>query len=127
MPACAPGGAPSDCEATLKAANFTNIVQVKEPGTQPAGTVIRTEPASGTPVPTETKVTIHVSSGPPVLPDCAGAEAPACEEKLMKAGFMKFTVVAEKSSVPKDLVTRTDPVAGTPATTETMVTIYISH
>ena len=56
---------------------------------QPAGTVIRQEPAAGTPVTSGEVVTVWVSAGPPAvnIPDVTGENLNQAENDLMAAGF----------------------------------------
>jgi serine/threonine-protein kinase len=57
--------------------------------TQPAGTITSQSPAPGTPVSPHEVVTVHVSSGPPMVPvpNVQGENVNQAEAQLTKAGF----------------------------------------
>jgi len=60
--------------AALQAVGLTNINRIEDPSDQPAGTVIRTDPAAGDEVQLDQQVDVHVSkgSGPTQTPPPAG-------------------------------------------------------
>ncbi len=91
VPKIAPGTAAASAKAAVLAANLT-VVVAPSPAfddTVPAGAVLRTTPAAGTPLPVGASVTLVLSGGPAPLtvPDVAGKSAEDAENKLVVAGF----------------------------------------
>ncbi|MBA2280472.1 MAG: protein kinase [Acidimicrobiia bacterium] len=78
--------------------------------TVPAGTVIGTAPAAGSPQPRDTAVQVSVSSGPPPLPDVSGRNIGEAATVLQDAGY---PVVGVQGN-PFLPVTSTSPPAGQP-------------
>jgi serine/threonine-protein kinase len=87
--------------------------------TVPSGQVIGTEPATGTEVPRDTAVTVHVSKGLTPIPNVAGLAIADARDKLQQAGF----TVAGVNGDPFRTVRATNPPAGTQAPKGTGVTL----
>jgi beta-lactam-binding protein with PASTA domain len=97
-----------------------------EDSSEPAGTVIRSDPATGTSVAVGSVVALVVSSGTLVrVPDVVGAMV-ATVGATMKAAGLSWTEKDVVSSEPAGTVTRTDPAAGSEVARGTNVDVFVS-
>jgi len=80
------------------------------PSNQPAGTVVNTDPAPGTPTPKGSTITVQVSEGPQsvAIPNVIGQQAQTAANTLTSAGFS----VLLSCAAPTDIVTTQNPAAG---------------
>ncbi|MFC4062966.1 Stk1 family PASTA domain-containing Ser/Thr kinase [Planomonospora corallina] len=93
---------------------------------QPAGAVIKTDPASGTKVAEGSTVKLHVSKGVEkvAVPDVVGRPQDEATQILQDAGF-EVNVGTKASSRPQGTVLETDPAPGKKAAKGSSVRIYI--
>lgn len=107
------------------------FVRAEEPSdTIPAESVTKTDPAAGTQVEPESKVTVYVSTGPSSLavPDVAGKTEQEAVDTLTAAGLK---VAANRQdddnpAFPQGQVTKTDPPAGQSVAAGAEVTLFVS-
>ena len=95
----------------------------------PTGSVISTNPSSGTMVPPGSPVNLEVSSGPAqvVVPNISGLTQVAAEAMLKSAGLTVGSLSTERSStVPAGGVASTNPAAGTPVSQGTAIDLEVS-
>src|SRR5690606_25507540 len=80
----------------------------------PKGTVVEQNPIPGTPVGTDTEVTLCVSDGPTKVPDVVGKTRAQAEKLIRDAGFNPIVRNADASddSQPKGRITEQLPAAG---------------
>ncbi|WP_448610832.1 Stk1 family PASTA domain-containing Ser/Thr kinase [Geodermatophilus sp. URMC 60] len=76
----------------LRAAGFTNVVPEEVDSSQPAGTVVATDPSGGEQASADDPITLQVSSGPAepetvAVPDVVGEEQATAQQQLRAAGF----------------------------------------
>ncbi|MBA8989306.1 serine/threonine-protein kinase [Curtobacterium pusillum] len=94
------------------------------------GTVIRTEPGSGTNVGRSQNVRVVVSLGPEqvAVPDLAGQAQDAAEKTLKDAGFTLGAINSDYSpDVPEGTVMSTDPAAASQHAKGTVVNLTVSN
>ncbi|MGG7306409.1 Stk1 family PASTA domain-containing Ser/Thr kinase [Curtobacterium sp. AB451] len=94
------------------------------------GSVIRTEPGSGTNVARKQNIRVIVSLGPEQLavPDLAGQTQDAAQKALVQAGFAVGAVSSDYSpTVPEGTVMSTDPAASSTHTKGTVVNLTVSN
>ncbi|WP_261974828.1 Stk1 family PASTA domain-containing Ser/Thr kinase, partial [Curtobacterium sp. B18] len=94
------------------------------------GSVIRTEPGSGTNVARKQNIRVIVSLGPEQLavPDLAGQTQDAAQKALEQAGFAVGAVSSDYSpTVPEGTVMSTDPAASSTHTKGTVVNLTVSN
>ncbi|WIB77528.1 Stk1 family PASTA domain-containing Ser/Thr kinase [Curtobacterium sp. MCPF17_002] len=94
------------------------------------GTVVRTEPGSGTNVARSQDVRVVVSIGPEqiAIPDLASQAQDAAEKTLTDAGFTIGAINSDYSpDVPEGTVMSTDPASGTQHTKGSVVNLTVSN
>lgn len=95
-----------------------------------SGSVIRTDPAEGTPVAPESSVTAVISTGPASLavPDVAGMTEQEATDELTERGLVVSANRQDDDSpdFPQGQVTKTDPIAGTSVSAGSTVTLFVS-
>ncbi|MFS2029154.1 MULTISPECIES: Stk1 family PASTA domain-containing Ser/Thr kinase [unclassified Curtobacterium] len=94
------------------------------------GSVIRTEPGSGTNVARKQNVRVIVSLGPEqvAVPDLAGQAQDAAQKTLEQAGFAVGAINSDYSpDVPEGTVMSTDPAASSQHTKGTVVNLTVSN
>lgn len=94
------------------------------------GTVIRTEPGSGTNVARNQDIRVVVSIGPQqiAIPDLANQAQDAAEKALTAAGFTVGAINSDYSpDVPEGTVMSSDPANGTQHTKGTVVNLTVSN
>lgn len=99
--------------------------------TVPAGDVVSTKPAGGSPVKAKALVTVNVSVGPPSVaggvPNVAGQELSAAQQELEGLGLKVAQVLHRPSNVyGKGEVSSTEPPAGTPIRQGQPVSVTVS-
>jgi len=95
-----------------------------------SGSVIRTEPGSGTAVARQQDIRVVVSLGPEqvAVPDVANQAQDDAEQSLKAAGFDDGSITSENStSVPQGTVLGSDPASGTSHTKGTVVNLTVSN
>jgi eukaryotic-like serine/threonine-protein kinase len=108
--------------ATLTGLGFTVVRADVFDATIPKDQVVGTDPASGTPAPRGSQVTINVSKGPELVavPNLVGKSLDAATAQLQGLGFQVDT----QSYLPGRVVRATDPAAGTQAQKGSKVTLF---
>ncbi|MGO8959738.1 MAG: Stk1 family PASTA domain-containing Ser/Thr kinase [Streptosporangiaceae bacterium] len=91
----------------------------------PAGVVISTSPLAYTRWPQDRAVHLVVSQGPP-LPNFVGGPVSAAESAAQSGGFSIQQQQLSTSSLPPGIVTKQEPLPGTPITPGEVVTVYVS-
>jgi serine/threonine-protein kinase len=105
---------------------------VEEDSDQPPGTVLRSDPAAGGPVPKlpqggSPTVTVVVAREPLVpVPDITGQDPTTALATLTQAGFQATQTDTSSETVPAGGVIGTYPPAGTPLAKGTAVTLLVS-
>jgi serine/threonine-protein kinase len=94
----------------------------------PAGSIVETDPAAGTPLPPNSPVKLKVSKGrsPLTMPNLVGADVNAATDQLRKLG-LKVNVTQKDDDRPKDQVIAQDPVDGTGMQKGDTVTLTVSN
>ncbi|TWG99028.1 serine/threonine-protein kinase [Nocardioides sp. J9] len=94
----------------------------------PKGTVVEQNPIPGTPVGTDTEVTLCVSDGPTKVPDVVGKTRAQAEKLIRDAGFNPIVRNADASddSQPKGRITEQLPAAGEARNQGDDVIIFVS-
>lgn len=99
--------------------------------TVPAGTVIRTDPVAGTLVQPHDTVNVYISSGPSTpktvtVPDVTGMSKSAAVQQLAALGLKVSVVYKATNSYDPDIVTGSDPSAGSTANVGDTVTLTVT-
>jgi beta-lactam-binding protein with PASTA domain len=120
-----------DAVSTLEASGFKHLYGRSEFNKVLKGRVFRTEPGAGTPAARDSQVVWFKSLGPtPTLepvPDVVGLSVDEALSILEASGFKhKQGAVEYSGTVPKGLVARTKPDAGTPAGRDSLVWWFVS-
>jgi len=108
--------------AALTGLGFTVVRGDVFDATIPKDQVVGTDPASGTPAPKGSQVTINVSKGPELVavPNLVGATIDAATAQLQGLGFQVDT----QSYLPGRVVRATDPAAGSQVAKGAKVTLF---
>jgi len=116
-----------DAQAALEADGFAVTVAKQFSDTVPAGSVIGTQPASGTKIPRGSPVTLMVSKGPQTfpMPDVRGMTKEAATARLESLGLTVLAGVVPLNN-PPDTVVFQDPVPGRIVHHGDAVTIYVT-
>ena len=124
------GSTEADARAAIEGSGLTVDPVTRESSCEaPNGVVISSNPGGGTQVERGSAVGLVVSAGEPqaVVPDVAGRPESEAVELLQDAGFAVGTVNQEASeTVAEGSAIRSDPGAGTNASTCTAVTLTVS-
>jgi eukaryotic-like serine/threonine-protein kinase len=114
----------------LLQARLFNVATIKQPSSQPPGTVLKQTPASGK-APQGSTVTLTVAEPLPnvTVPHLIGLTEAEAGVRLGKLGLTPapVTVIREKNPAFDNLVLHQDPRAGTSVPPGTVVTIRIEH
>ncbi len=116
--------------ATLADAGLRGRLTGSEPHPQaPAGTVVWQDPPPATAVPAGTVIQLVASEGPPLipLPDVVGLDAMLAGEILRSAGFELGSVDSIAALSDLGSVVATRPIAGSPRSPGTRVTLVVSQ
>jgi eukaryotic-like serine/threonine-protein kinase len=105
-----------------------SVVVAEEDSDRTPGTVLRSDPAAGTPWPKAgQKVTLVVAKEPNiVVPNLAGQEAQTAQQLLQGQGFQVSLQSEPSDSVPVGRVTRSDPGAGASVKKGSAVKLFVS-
>jgi serine/threonine-protein kinase len=120
-----------DARTALRAAGLRVGQVISRNSDAPAGQVLQTDPASGTQIAENSKVTLFVSNGQVKVPDVVGKDVAIAEGLLEQAGFTVVTRAApvfDRKTPVNEVVSQT-PSGGTFAPTgpENPVTIYYNE
>jgi serine/threonine-protein kinase len=119
----------AQAELTAPGLGFS-VVQSPQPSdTVEKGRVIDSKPPVGSLADAGSLVTLLVSSGPEqvTVPRVDNLTKDAAEAQLKAAGFTIFAALQEANdTIPKDLVTRTEPAAGKKAAKNALIRIFVS-
>ncbi|KFI91690.1 protein kinase [Bifidobacterium saguini DSM 23967] len=130
VPACTATTSKDGLEAKLNALGLEMVEKQDTDSTEAAGTCTKMSPKAGSKVAKGSKVTVWFSAGPQSVPvpDVKNMSQDEARTELEDAGFkVSSTVKTEDSAdIEKDMVTRTDPAAGSPTPKGTTITIYVS-
>ncbi|HYU38336.1 MAG TPA: Stk1 family PASTA domain-containing Ser/Thr kinase [Acidimicrobiia bacterium] len=112
----------------LQDPNNSVVVTEEDSDQASPGTVLRSDPAAGTPWPKAgQKVTLIVAKEPNiVVPNLAGQEAQTAQQLLQGQGFQVSLQSEPSDSVPVGRVTRSDPGAGTSVKKGSAVKLFVS-
>ena len=94
-----------------------------------ADTVIRTDPAAGTMVGTNTLITVYISTGKTQvsMPNLAGMNEQMAKDAIQQANLTLGTIVqAHSATIPKGQVIESDPASGTKLAQGAVVNLTIS-
>ncbi|HUY65271.1 MAG TPA: Stk1 family PASTA domain-containing Ser/Thr kinase [Acidimicrobiales bacterium] len=114
-------------EANLRAAGLAFTVAYRT-DPSPSGTVLSSNPTSGTSVPQGTSVTLTVSSGPANarVPSVIGQSQNVASNTLGQQGFILGNVTSQSSPQPAGVVISQNPGPGTQVPPNTPVDIVVS-
>lgn len=97
------------------------------------GLVVYTEPKAGTVVSSDTQIVVFVSSGPTTkevvnieVPDVTGLKQEGARAFLEKMGFKNVNFVTQDDLRPKGVVISQSPAAGSSATADDKIKVFIS-
>jgi serine/threonine-protein kinase len=115
-------------------ANHLKVADSPEPvpndGTVADGTVVGTDPPANATVAAQSTVTLRVAGPQPTInvPDVSGLSPSDANAALKAAGFTPITRAQSEASdtVPRGLVTRTNPPKGAKAAKDAVITLFIS-
>ncbi|NMM98908.1 MULTISPECIES: Stk1 family PASTA domain-containing Ser/Thr kinase [Bifidobacterium] len=130
IPECTTSTSKDGIQAKLEALGLTMVAKQDTDSTEPEGTCTKMSPKAGSKVEKGSKVQVWFSAGPQStqIPDVTKRSQDEARSMLEDAGFkVSANVKTEDSdSVAKDMVTRTDPVAGQNATKGSTITLWVS-
>jgi serine/threonine-protein kinase len=124
-----PANSDYDTATALVAKLPVQVVKTQQPNdTVPAGRVVGTSPAAGTPVKRDAVVTIIVSTGPPVIavPSVDNAAGTDAENQLTSAGFKYAATQQYSDTVPTGQVISQQPDGNSQAVKGSTVNLVIS-
>ncbi|BAJ75595.1 serine/threonine protein kinase [Microbacterium testaceum StLB037] len=114
-----------DAHAVLTAAGLRTGDVVTRDDASPAGTVLESDPAAGTPLPRGSAVRLVVASGSNAVPDVRGMDAAAALSRVSAAGFVPVTVTTV-SSQPIGIALGVEPAAGASAPLGSSVRVLVA-
>jgi eukaryotic-like serine/threonine-protein kinase len=123
VPTIAPTSTFDQAAAALTAVQLVPVRQDAFSDTVPEGQIIGTDPAAGTSVARDSKVSIIVSKGLPIIPDVSKQSVQDAAAQLQAAGFSVSGVQGD----PFRTVVGTSPPAGTRAPSGTGVVIITKN
>jgi beta-lactam-binding protein with PASTA domain len=123
--------ATADAEAALTAVALVPVQKTASSTSVPKGNVISQNPTAGTKVESGTKITITISTGPPVtttvaVPDVIGQTQKNAVNQVTAVGLSSKIVSAPDSSVPTGSVSAQSPDAGSNVAEGSTVVLTIS-
>lgn len=118
------GKSTEEAQKILADAGFSYSVGAAVPSSEPAGTIVEQSPGAGS-VASGTSVTLSPSDGKgDVVPNVVGASFDDAKRALSDAGFKKLGAqCVEDPKASGEVVTATNPAAGTAAATSTQIVI----
>ena len=122
----------TDAKTALSKAGLVVTTETASPSDSVAdGTVIGTDPSQGTPATRGQDITLIVSSGPPkvTIPDVVGSDETSAVVAILRAGFKNNPEVTRdfNSKYPAGTVYKVDPGAGSAASPDLTVRIWVSQ
>ena len=115
-----------DAESTLQAEGLR--VRFEERASdEPADQVLETDPAPGTAVAENTRVTVFWSTGPQEVPDVVGETEQRARQLIEQAGFEVFVTEDTTTEAEAGTVLQQNPPAGRPQDQGSSVTIVVSR
>ncbi|MCL2803475.1 MAG: Stk1 family PASTA domain-containing Ser/Thr kinase [Micrococcales bacterium] len=102
-------------------------VETADSPTVPKDNVVKTDPAAGQTVKRGATITLYVSTGNNVVPDCAGQTQSECTNALQAAGFTVGDISDQTSEAAPGTVIATSPAAGSTAAQGSPVSIVIAR
>jgi beta-lactam-binding protein with PASTA domain/predicted Ser/Thr protein kinase len=130
VPANLVGMPQADAEEAIRAADLTvGDVSLDEDSDEEAGTVLSTDPASGTSVQPGIPVNLVVASAPDEVrvPNLATLDEEGAREELEAVDLVLGTVRTEENAAPEGTVFQQDPASGESAEAGDRVDIWISE
>ncbi len=121
----------SEVQSILQEAGF--LVQSREQSNDSVepGTVLKVQPGSGSRVNKGSKIDVIIAKAvdKKVMPDLLGLDEVTAKARLKDAGFNKvqFTTAPADNGAAPGTVFKTNPVAGTEATVNTTIVVYIAE
>ena len=119
----------ANAASALQGRGFT-VTRVDIPSDQASGTVVQEDPPPGQSVPSGTKITLSVSSGPATtsVPDVTQQRTAGAVQIVKSAGFQTALVYENVTDPTLDgVVLAQDPFGGTTAPQNTVVTLTIGR
>ncbi|MUH59324.1 Stk1 family PASTA domain-containing Ser/Thr kinase [Bifidobacterium canis] len=117
-------------KAQLEELGLKAVIKQDTDSTEPEGTFTKQNPAGGRSVAKGSTVTVWFSAGPKsvTVPDVTGQTQANARAALEAAGFEVNTSVQTEDSatIEKDMVTRTDPAAGSSAEQGSTISLWVS-
>jgi serine/threonine-protein kinase len=121
------GKSEQDAEQALSQAGFnTGKITTDSSSTEPAGTVLRQDPAGGSQAKPGTSVNLTVSGGAVKVPSVVGQSVTAAISALSQAGLTYTTVTVTQPGVPPGVVVSQNPGAGSTVPPQTQVTLSVT-
>ncbi|HEY7439769.1 MAG TPA: Stk1 family PASTA domain-containing Ser/Thr kinase [Acidimicrobiia bacterium] len=118
----------ADATRTLEGQGLKVKVTNKPNADKPAGVVVSQDPSHGTKVDKGSTVDLVVSAGVGnvTIPDVSGDDFATAQDTLVGAGFKVTQQTETSATVPKGVVTRTAPPAGSKVGKGSAVTVFVS-
>jgi serine/threonine-protein kinase len=118
----------ADATRTLEGQGLKVKVTNRPNADHPAGVVVSQDPSHGTKVDKGSTVDLVVSSGVGnvTIPDVSGDDFATAQDTLVGDGFKVTQQTESSATVPKGVVTRTTPPAGTKVAKGSAVTVFVS-
>ncbi|SOD95623.1 Stk1 family PASTA domain-containing Ser/Thr kinase [Blastococcus haudaquaticus] len=128
------GRSEADARAVLTQAGFSDaqISTEEVDAAEAPGTVVGTDPGTGSPAGSGTRIVLRVSGGPGALqvPDLTGRTEQAARQALQSAGFTGPVTVTPVDAEPDDVpgtVVESNPPTGTEAPADQAITLFIAR
>jgi eukaryotic-like serine/threonine-protein kinase len=119
------GQSATQAESTLKTAGLTFQTSSATSASIPAGIVISTQPTAYQHWPVNKPVDLVISAGPP-LPNFVGQQLSVAQQAASAGGYSINQVAATSSTQPAGTIVKQVPAAGTPISSQEVVTVYVS-
>jgi eukaryotic-like serine/threonine-protein kinase len=116
----------AQAKQALKAAGLRFQISSQTSASIPAGIVISTQPTAYQHWPVNKQVQLVISAGPP-LPNFVGQQVSVAQQAASAGGYSINSVTATGSTEPPGTVVKQSPAAGTPISSQEVVTVYVSQ
>ena len=116
----------AQAEQSVKAAGLKFRTSSGTSASIPAGIVVSTQPAAYQRWPVDKPVDLVISAGPP-LPNFVGQQLSVAQQAASAGGYSIDQVAATGSTQPPNTVVRQSPAAGTPISSQEVVTVWVSQ
>jgi eukaryotic-like serine/threonine-protein kinase len=120
----------AEARQALTAAHLVAVDQARDPDpTAPAGTVTWQDPPPGVEAPSNLRVALTVSAGPPrvPVPDVTGLDGTLARKLVAAAGFTVSRVESVQAAVPAGLVMLTRPAPATALVPGSRIGLVVSR